>query len=509
MSRSGPANGVAALSLAHALPSSPADTIAATPSAPSASRLTDWRHRLADIDWAVDLGRDIGTRDWWRGLATLSALVTTACVAWPGLHPVAALAQPMRADDWEEARALTIMPLAMGGDTGRHMAATDAVQPLAFAPERPRVELTATVGQGDSFERVLERAGVSGGDSAAVNALIGQAIDSDAIPEGTRIDLVLGRRAVRTEPRPLESLAFRAALDLRLEITREAGALRMDRIRIAVDNTPLRIRGRVGDSLYRSARAAGAPPSAIQSYLRVIAGQLSISRDIRADDQFDIILAHRRAETGESETGSLLYAGLVRGDRPKLAMLPWTVDGTPGWYEASGVGQQRQGFAAPVNGHITSGFGMRRHPILGYVRMHAGMDIGAPYGSPVYAVSDATVLYAGYRGGYGQYIKLDLGGGMGSGYGHLSRISVSPGQRVRRGQQIGNVGSSGLSTGPHLHYELYRNGATVNPAGVSFATRPMLSGGELAAFRARIAAMQAIPMGGGARFTPAGARTAH
>src|SRR3546814_19672178 len=116
----------------------------------------------------------------------------------------------------------------------------------------------------------------------------------------------------------------------------------MRRIPIAVDTTPLRIRGRVGDSLYRSARAAGAPPEAIQSYLRVIGRQISVSRDIRSGDEFDIIVDYRHAETGESETGKLLYAGLIRGGKPKLSLLEWNADGRAQWFAASGVGEQRE-----------------------------------------------------------------------------------------------------------------------------------------------------------------------
>lgn len=461
-------------------------------SPPASPSTTGWRERFTDIDWAPDLGQDIGSRRWWRGLATLAMLCGTAAAAWPGLRPVEAHAAPMDSADWEMARAQTITPLAWGGDSGRRMAATDAVQPLAVAPERPRIELTATLGQGDSFVRLLERSGVGGGEAARIAAMVADAVALTTIPDGTRVDLVLGRRTVRTDPRPVESLAFRAALDLRLELGREGGALRMDRIRIHVDNTPLRIRGRVGDSLYRSARAAGAPPSAIQDYLRTIAGQLSISRDVSRDDEFDIIVAHRRAETGETEVGHLLYAGLIKNGRPRLRMLPWKVDGREQWYEASGVGQQQSGLAAPVVGHITSTFGARRHPILGYVRMHAGLDIGAPYGSPVYAVTDGSVSFAGYSGGYGRFIRLAHAGGMGSAYGHMSRLAVSSGDHVRRGQIIGYVGSSGLSTGPHLHYELTRNGRPINPASVQFLTRSTLAGAELAAFRARLAELTSI-----------------
>ena len=406
---------------------------------------------------------------------------------------------PLNDSDWHYVRAQAITPLAWGADTGRRMAPTDAVQPLAFAPERPRVELTATLGQGDSFVRLLERSGVGGGEAARIGSMVSDAVALGDIPSGTKLDIVLGRRAVRTDPRPLESLAFRAALDLRLEIARAGDGLSMERIRIAVDNTPLRIRGRVGNNgLYRAARAAGAPASAIQSYLRTIAGQMPV-REIRPDDEYDIIVSHRRAETGETEVGELIYAALHRNGRPRLRMIPWTVDGQKQWYEASGVGQQRSTMAWPTNGRLSSGFGMRVHPILRYRRMHWGVDIAAPHGTPIYAAMDGTVQMAGWHGGGGRTVKLSHGRGLGTGYLHMSRIAVSQGQQVRRGQIIGYVGSTGLSTGPHLHYEVYRNGSAVNPSSVQMATRAVLEGRELAAFRARLNEMAAVPVGAALR----------
>jgi murein DD-endopeptidase MepM/ murein hydrolase activator NlpD len=138
---------------------------------------------------------------------------------------------------------------------------------------------------------------------------------------------------------------------------------------------------------------------------------------------------------------------------------------------------------------------MRRHPILGYMRMHAGVDFAAHYGAPVYAVTDGTVTFAGRHGGHGNFVRLQHGGGLGTGYAHLSRIAAVPGQRVRRGQVIGYVGSTGLSTGPHLHYELYRNGVTVNPLSVRFTATAQLAGADLAAFRAKLAQYRALRVG--------------
>lgn len=121
------------------------------------------------------------------------------------------------------------------------------------------------------------------------------------------------------------------------------------------------------------------------------------------------------------------------------------------------------GLARPAYGPITSGFGYRRHPILGRSRLHAGVDIGAGHGAAVYAASEGEVFFASWRGGYGRCIILLHGGGMSTLYGHLSRIDVSAGQRVRRGQRIGAVGSTGLSSGPHLHFEVRRNGTPISP----------------------------------------------
>ena len=174
-------------------------------------------------------------------------------------------------------------------------------------------------------------------------------------------------------------------------------------------------------------------------------------------------------------------------------MLKWGGEGR--FFEASGVGEMRSGLVRPVNGGVSSGFGMRRHPILGYMRMHAGMDFKAGYGAPIYAVSDAVVQYAGRKGGYGNFVRLGHGGGMATGYAHMSRIAVSPGSHVRRGQVIGYVGSTGLSTGPHLHYEVYQNGRVVNPVSVRFTTRAQLEGAELVSFRARLAQLRQVSPG--------------
>ena len=454
--------GGAQLSLAEALPPAPV------------------RRRLSAIDLAPDLGHAIGSRRWWRGMGTLTALLAAVWGLSPGIRPVLAEAPSGGDRALSALSAQAITPLALGADTGRRMGATAAVRPLADTPERPRIELTATLGRSDSFSHVLERAGVGGREAADAARLVAQAFDVGAIKPGTRMDLVLGRRARVSQPRPLERLFFRADLGLALAVQRSTSGLELVRTEVPVDATPLRVSGVVGDSLYRSARAAGVPADAVQTALRAFG-----DRTIGASDRFDLVVGQRRAATGEVETGDLLLASLWRDGR-STSLIRWTVDGRDGWHDAADLTRPRGQFVQPVQGHQTSGYGLRRHPILGFTRMHAGVDFAAAYGSPIRAATDGLVSYAGWHGGHGRYVRLAHANGLGTGYGHMSRIAVAPGTRVSAGQVIGYVGSTGLSTGPHLHYEVYRGGATVNPNSVQFLTRPTVDANEVARFQARV-----------------------
>ncbi len=452
-------------------------------------------HRLSSIDLAPDLAENIGSLRWFRGLITMLVLGAVAFAFWPDFSALEARpAMPASKAVQDELRSQMITPLGMGADSGRRMSAATSVIPLDDAPERPEVALVATLARGDSFTRMLERAGVGRSDSRRVAGLIGRTMAVSDIESGTQVDLLLGRRAANGEARPLDRLSFRAKFDLELEVYRDGGGnLALKRNVIRVDDTPLRIRGTVGPSLYRSARAAGAPGKAVQEYLRALDSQLDLERNVRETDEFDMIFSYQRAATGERRVGKLMYAGIDRGGKPKTQLMRWGKAGK--FFEASGVGEQRNGLLAPVPGPISSRFGMRRHPILGYRRMHAGLDYRARYGTPIVAPTGGRVTGAGRMGGCGIAVKLDHGGGLATRYCHMSRMAVRSGQSVRRGQVIGYVGSTGMSTGPHLHYEMYRNGRAVNPASVSYVTRSQLSGGDLAEFRAALSRLKKVEPG--------------
>ena len=460
-----------------------------------AARLSE---RFADFEFAPDLGSRIGTLTWYRGAATCVGLITAALLLAPGFeNPIyGSVPAPLSGAEWDATQAQAIKPLGMGGGTGVHVAATGLVTPLTDTPERPILEGTTKLASGGALLATLMRSGIGKTDANAVDNMITKAVALGEIQPNTLLDYTLGRRTDKSQPRPLQKLDIRTRFDQRVEFVRNGSVLAMRAIPIAIDKTPLRIQGTIGSSLYRSARAAGAPAKAVESYIRTLASRVPVSR-LGSSCKFDIILGQARAETGEVQLGNLMLAR-VTGCANDVTLAPFEQGGKTTWFDGGGKGNSTGSMAMPANGRFSSGFGMRRHPILGYVRMHKGIDIAAPWGSPVFAASDGVVQTAGRASGYGNLIRINHGGAYGTGYGHLSRIYVRAGEHVRRGQRIGAVGNEGLSTGPHLHYELYKNGVAVNPRSVSFTSTQQLTGGDLGTFKAQINRLLAVPVGHGA-----------
>ena len=230
---------------------------------------------------------------------------------------------------------------------------------------------------------------------------------------------------------------------------------------------PIRITGRAGDGLYWSLRAAGASPQVAAQYLAALATETDVG-EIGPTDSFDLVLG-----PGDQ----LLYAGLQRVAQSPLQLVKWTANGRTEWIDAANTRRAEpttSGMMLPVDGHITSYFGYRYHPILHFTRFHAGLDIGASWGSPIVAAGDGQVVAAGWAGGYGREVQIAHGGGLVSLYGHMSQIVAQAGSYVHAGQVIGYVGSSGLSTGPHVHFEVRQSGQPVNPLAVRFTSAPLV-----------------------------------
>lgn len=435
----------------------------------------------------VDLGADLLSPRWWRGAATLALLCASAAMLAPGIEPLPAGARtaPTRAEQ-TQAEALAIAPLSSGAHTGLQMAPSELVEPLTHAPERARIELFLTADSSGSLTRLLQRAGASGGDSVVAAALVASAV---RVQPGTTVAILLGERT-GGGARRIERVTLRGGLGETLVVERGGAGLELIRRQAPVDTRPLRIRGQVGDGFYWSLRSAGVSPEAAADYLRAIGSRIDVGGEVMPTDRFELVIANRRAATGEAQAGPLLYAGLDRAGSGDLQLLRWTVDGRTGWFDANGSEEaEESAMARPVSGPVTSGFGYRVHPILRFKRLHRGVDFGAAWGSPIVAAADGRVMSAGWAGGYGRQVRIAHGDGIASSYSHMSRIAVDDGTLVRRGQLIGFVGSSGLSTGPHLHYEVYRNGQAVNPLSVRLAGGPLLSDAQRDAIRARVKAL--------------------
>ncbi|HET7709271.1 MAG TPA: M23 family metallopeptidase [Sphingomicrobium sp.] len=445
--------------------------------------------RSEPVTLTVDLMSSPLSPDWWRGVATLMLMCGTALSLAPGLEPVAG-GRIAEEHDAHQAGALNIAPLASRSATGLRLVETAAVEPLTSAPERAQVDHYLTLGSGDSIGRLLLRAGADWADARSAEAL---ARGSGSRPRpGTSVSVTLGARSAGTS-RAVERVTLRGGLGETLVIRRGSTGLELIRRAVPIDTTPIRIRGRVGDGLYWSLRAAGVTSSAAAEYLFVIGRRIDVGGDVSPADRFDLVIANRRAANGESETGPLLYAGLDRAAASDLQIVRWTIGGRTDWFDANaGADQGASGMVWPVAAPITSGFGLRVHPILRFARMHRGVDFGAHSGAPVHAAADGLVSRAGWAGGYGRQVRLAHGGGIATSYSHLSQIVAGDGQLVRKGQLIGYVGSSGLSTGPHLHYEVYRGGIAVNPMSVRFTSGPALDERALGALKARVKALLSI-----------------
>lgn len=250
-----------------------------------------------------------------------------------------------------------------------------------------------------------------------------------------------------------------------------------------------RIRGDIAGGLYFSLRAAGATPQIASDYLKAISTHIDVG-EVAPYDRFDF--AFVKGSAGQPDR--LIYAGLDRFQYSDVKLLKWSTGGRTDWFDGSTSPQASSGLMAPVAGRITSGFGYRVHPILRYARFHAGIDFGAPWGSPIVAAADGQVVGAGYAGGYGRQVRIVHAGGLVTSYSHMSSVVAQPGLPVRQGQVIGYVGSSGLSTGPHVHFEVRVGGRPVNPLTARLVSRPVFDGPQLATFRARLKEILAIPM---------------
>jgi murein DD-endopeptidase MepM/ murein hydrolase activator NlpD len=243
---------------------------------------------------------------------------------------------------------------------------------------------------------------------------------------------------------------------------------------------------RLYQSIYETALRNKVPPTVIEDMIRIYSYDVDFQRKVQPGDSFDVFFAGEDEGSTITEKTEVLYAALtVGGETKKYYRFQTPDDSVVDYYDETGKSAKKFLVRKPVNNAIMrSGFGSRRHPILGYVKMHTGVDWATPYGTPIFASGNGVVEVAGWEGGYGNYVKLKHNNGYETAYGHMSAFAkgLEVGKRVRQGQVIGFVGSTGQSTGAHVHYEILVNGRFVDPMRIKLPRGRSLEGPMMASF---------------------------
>lgn len=359
----------------------------------------------------------------------------------------------------------------------------------AIDPTLPRDE-EIKIGKGDTLGGVLQRAGLSGPDSHNVVQALKGHYDPRDIKPGQVLNL-------RFEPATqLGGYQF-ASLQMQLDPIR---SLRLQRTgpdsfssSISEKEVHKKVEARrteIETSLYGSALKSGLPRQVVAEAIRIYSYDVDFQRDIRRGDSIEVLYEQYQTEDGHHvKTGDVLMARINVGGQIKTAFRYEAKDGHADYYTEDGKSLRKAIMMTPIDGaRISSGFGMRKHPVLGYSKMHKGMDFAAPTGTPIFAAGDGTVEKASRFSSYGNYVRIRHAGGTKTAYAHLSRYGkgITPGTRVKQGQVIGYVGTTGRSTGPHLHFEVIVNGVQVNPRSIKTQQGEPLKGSELAAFKENV-----------------------
>ena len=481
--------------------------------------------RLAEARAAIAQSRAARTRAVETADAAAAAQTEATQAAWgPRLKPVAAAqaapltdtprTQPLRLDDAWLAAAEDRPPLFFFAGDMERRETTGAPTALAFAGdvERDFNRQQVRIARGENFVDALKRAGVSAADSNAAAYAFGKHYNLRRLLPGQEFALTLSwpnqtlfqLAAAGAAPQPrLIALDFRPDPESHIALRRGAdGAFAGEKHVIPLTIRTMAISGIINGSLYVSAKAVGAPDEIIADLADAFSYDVDFQREIFGGDEFEAIFEVKYDDRGARvAAGDLVYARLNwRGRKEEKGYYRFASaedGGRADFYDAAGQSARRLLMKTPIDGaRLSSGFGMRRHPILGYRRAHRGVDFAAPRGTPIKAAGDGVIERADWYGGFGNYIRIRHANGYKTAYAHLKgfRSGIRKGRRVRQGDIIGYVGTTGRSTGPHLHYEVHLNGKAVNPQRLKIAaTGKTLTGAELERFKAerdRIDAMR-------------------
>ncbi len=349
-----------------------------------------------------------------------------------------------------------------------------------------------TVSSGDTLMGLLTKMGIERREAYEAIDVLSDVFSPRKLRVGQEIQLAV---ADEGEAIRLMSLQLRPDIETDVVVDRDGEgqftALATSR---SFEETPEWHRGVIETSLYQAAIDSGVPLGSMIELIRIFSFDVDFQRDIQPEDSFEVLYDGYFEETGQlAKTGPVRFARLTLSGKERRYYRYTATDGETDYFNEEGKSVRRALMRTPIDGaRLSSGYGMRKHPILGYSKMHTGSDFAAPRGTPIYAAGNGKVLKAGRNGGYGNYIRIRHNSRYETAYAHLNGFArgVRQGVRVEQGQIIGYVGTTGRSTGPHLHYEVLVDGKQVNPRSIDLPTGRELKGSELARFEGQRQSME-------------------
>ncbi|MBL0318876.1 MAG: peptidoglycan DD-metalloendopeptidase family protein [Alphaproteobacteria bacterium] len=348
-------------------------------------------------------------------------------------------------------------------------------------------QLDVKVRNGDNFGSILKDAGISDEDSYAALQSLKSKYDPTQLSIGQEIKITrydIDRKARRYELRSL-TIVQTPQIKHTTVRTHSDDFITSTTIEPTVKKTFHAV-AEIKDSLFNAGTSAGIPVNILMEIIKSYSYDVDFQRDIKPGDKLEILFDRYYTESGEwVRDGSIMYSSLRLASGKPLNYYYFQTPQESGFYNENGFSIRKSILRTPINGaRITSGFGMRMHPLLGYTKMHKGVDFGAPVGTPIYAAGDGKVVKIGVYGGYGNYIQIKHNNEFSTAYAHISRFAknVTNGVRVKQGQVIAYVGSTGRSTGPHLHFELLRLSQPVDPKSIKAVPQMRLAGKDFKRF---------------------------
>jgi murein DD-endopeptidase MepM/ murein hydrolase activator NlpD len=341
---------------------------------------------------------------------------------------------------------------------------------------------------GDTLAGMLTRAGINRREAVAAIDALRKHYNPRHIRPGNKVRVEFSPVPLSAGLGRLQGLSLSPAFNRQVIVTRTSdGAFSANEKEKVLTSSLVRADGTIKHSLYIDGLKAGLPAPILVALIRAYSWDVDFQRGIHPGDGFEVMFERLHETDGPAVfNGDIVYAALsLQGVRH--AMYRHTMaNGDIDYFDKKGRSAKKTLMRTPIDGaRLSSGFGRRKHPILGYTKMHRGLDFAAPRGTPIYAAGNGTIEHAGRNGAYGKYIRIRHNGTYKTAYGHMRRLvrGMRKGKRVRQGQIIGYVGTTGRSTGPHLHYEILRGGRQVNPRRLKMPSGRKLKGSELARFQ--------------------------